>query len=222
MAMSLITAVKRRFPHLPKILFFAVLVKPLVLFWLGLNVRGKQKLPHQQAIIAANHNSHLDTLVLMSLYPLSQIHRVRPVAAADYFFKTPLMTWFSKNCIGVIGLKREGFNRPEKLFAECHKALDNGDILIIFPEGSRGKPEQIGTIKRGLYHLLKNHAQRLPVYPVILRELGKALPRGEALFVPFNCDVVIGDTLFADGSCEDFLAQIYETYAQLSALCLTK
>ncbi|MCA9022341.1 MAG: 1-acyl-sn-glycerol-3-phosphate acyltransferase, partial [Planctomycetaceae bacterium] len=56
-----------------KILFFALFVRPIVFIVLGLNLRGKPNLPLEgPALIAANHNSHLDTLVLMSLYPLSK------------------------------------------------------------------------------------------------------------------------------------------------------
>jgi len=69
-----------------KILFFGLIIKPIVFIVLGLNLRGHDKLPKKgPAVIVANHNSHLDTIVLMSLYPLSIIHRVRPVAAVDYF-----------------------------------------------------------------------------------------------------------------------------------------
>ena len=58
--------------RLLKILFFLLIVRPLVMIVLGLNIRDRQKLPRKgPAIIAANHNSHLDTMVLMSLYPLA-------------------------------------------------------------------------------------------------------------------------------------------------------
>lgn len=212
-----------RLRYLPKILFFAIIVKPLVLFLLGLNVRGRQHLPEKgEAIIAANHNSHLDTLVLMSLYPLSDIHRLRPVAAADYFFKNRYLSWFSTHCIGIIALKREGFQRPEQLFAECHQALDNGDILIIFPEGSRGKPEQIGKIKKGLHYLQTERQTPPPITPVILRGLGNVLPKGEALFVPFNCDVIIGEALPTATDCPRFVTTLQASYNRLSEQCLTK
>ncbi len=209
--------------YLPKILFFAIIVKPLVLFLLGLNIRGRQHLPKKGGeIIAANHNSHLDTLVLMSLYPLSKIHQVRPVAAADYFFKNRYLAWFANHCIGIIPLKREGFQRPEQLFSECHEALDNDKILIIFPEGSRGRPEQIGKIKKGLYYLRNQRATPPPITPVILRGLGNALPKGEALFVPFNCDVIIGDALPLSADCDEFIESLQQTYNRLSEQCLTK
>jgi len=72
-------------PRILKIIFFGLIIKPIVLIVLGLNIRNRDKLPVDgPAVIAANHNSHLDTMVLMSLYPLSIIHKVRPVAAADY------------------------------------------------------------------------------------------------------------------------------------------
>jgi 1-acyl-sn-glycerol-3-phosphate acyltransferase len=55
---------------------FYIFVKIAVLFLLGLNVRRKDLLPSEgPAIIVANHNSHLDTMVLMALMPLSQLKR---------------------------------------------------------------------------------------------------------------------------------------------------
>ncbi len=211
-----------RLRFVPKILFFALIVKPVVLFLLGLNIRGREHLPRSSAIIAANHNSHLDTLVLMSLYPLSELHKVRPVAAADYFFRNRYMAWFSTHVIGIIALKREGFTRPEALFAECYQALEKGEILIIYPEGSRGKPEQFGRIKKGIHHMQKQLDNTYPIYPVMLRGLGNALPKGEALLVPFNCDVIIGEKLPNFEHFEDFCERLYGVYNDLLAQCLTK
>jgi 1-acyl-sn-glycerol-3-phosphate acyltransferase len=205
-----------------KIVFFAFIVRPLVFVMLGLNIHNREKLPKNgPAIIAANHNSHLDTMVLMSLYPLLQIHKIRPVAAADYFLSGKFRSWFSQKVIGIIPLDRSGNKDLESLFSSCNKALDNGDILIIFPEGSRGNPEQIGKIKKGIFYLAKDRTDT-EIIPVVMYGLGKALPRGEALFVPFNCDVVIGNKI---GECNDskgFIDKITNSFNELLKLCLTR
>ncbi len=208
--------------RLLKVLFFALLIKPIVFIVIGLNVRFREKLPLTgPAILAPNHNSHLDTMVLLSLYPLSVIHKIRPVAAADYFLKNKLIAWFSLNVIGIIPLDRSGKAQREKLFSACHEALNNNDILIIFPEGSRGEPEQMSDIKKGLYYVLKEHTAT-QVTPVIMHGLGRALPRGEALLVPFNCDVIIGDPLSLANSASEMKADLVPIYQQLYQFCLTK
>jgi 1-acyl-sn-glycerol-3-phosphate acyltransferase len=208
--------------RIAKILFFALLIKPIVFIVLGLNVRFRENLPLKgPAILAPNHNSHLDTMVLLSLYPLSIIHKIRPVAAADYFLKNRFIAWFSLSVIGIIPLDRSGKTQREQLFSACHDALNNGDILILFPEGSRGEPEQMSAIKKGLYYVLKEHKDT-QVTPIIMHGLGRALPRGEALLVPFNCDVIIGEPIHLASSASDMQKELSPIYQQLYQFCLTR
>ncbi len=192
------------------ILFFGLIIKPLVFIIIGLQIKDKKNLPNDSAIIIANHNSHIDTMILMSLFPLSKIHQVHPVAAADYFLKNKLMAWFSLNVLNIIPIERGRKTRfdPEATFRKCHQALDKGHILIIFPEGSRGEPEQIGQIRKGVYYLIEERkAKQHPVstVPVALYGAGHVLPKGEALLVPFNCKIIVGKPLPELSESKDFV-----------------
>lgn len=206
-----------------KAIFFIFFVKPLVYVVIGINVRYSQRLPKSgPAILVANHTSHIDTLILMSLFPLKTILKIQPIAARDYFFKTKLRSWVSTTLIGIIPIDRESenFSRIHP-FAPVTEALKEGKIVIIYPEGTRGNSDQIGEFKNGVAHLSKLN-QEVPVIPIYIHNPDMVLPKGDGLLVPFVCDVFIGEKLNWNNNKESFMALLKSKVEELKQEYCTK
>jgi 1-acyl-sn-glycerol-3-phosphate acyltransferase len=201
-----------------RILFFMLVVRPCVLIVFGLTVRGREHLPTTgPAVVVANHNSHLDTVALMSLFPLRRLLRLRPVAAADYFLRSKLLSWFSLKIIGIVPVDRSARERGEDPFINVKEALARDQIIILFPEGTRGEPERLSDFKKGVSHLVEQNPG-VPVIPVFLRGMGKALPKGSWLPVPFFCDVFIGAPLGWTDDRESFMRLLRATIQELGSM----
>ncbi len=141
-----------------RLIFYGGLVRLVVLIVLGLNVRHRERLPHLgPAIVVANHNSHLDTMVLMSLFPLRLLPRLQPVAAMDYFLGSRIFSWFTLKVVGILPIKRKVERGDDNPLEPCHQALRAGKILIVFPEGSRGEPEHLQSFKGGIARLAESN-----------------------------------------------------------------
>lgn len=191
-----------------KNILFALLVRPVILFVLGLNIRGKHKLPEKgPCVIIANHNSHLDTLVLMSLFRGKSFAKVRPVAAGDYFMKNKFLAFFSTKVMNIIPIERKMTRDFRGMFKPVLEALDDGGIIILFPEGSRGEAEQLSKYKSGIYYLMREKPE-VPIVPLFIHGLGKALPKGSFVFVPFFVDIFVGDKFFFTDNRSDFMAEM--------------
>jgi len=203
-------------------LFFAVVIRPLVYVVLGLNVRGHEHLPEKgPALVVANHNSHLDTLVLMSLLSHQSLHLLRATAAADYFMKPGWLRWATLNLVGILPIQRKpgpgGERRPvEEVLAPIHAALEQGLIVIFFPEGTRGEPEKLQRFKSGLGHLCASHPE-VPVVPIYMHGLGKALPRGDNLLVPHFLDIVVGEPRRFAGEPRTFVETVQDAITEMES-----
>jgi 1-acyl-sn-glycerol-3-phosphate acyltransferase len=200
-----------------KRLFFALVVRPFLAVVTGTNVRHAERLPTDgPAILVANHNSHLDTATLMSLFRGPLLNRVRPAAAADYFLRSGLIAWFSQTLIGIIPVTRGGRAAGEDPLAGVSQALTAGHIVIFFPEGTRGEPERFKEMKSGIFHLSRLHPT-VPIVPVFFHGLGKALPKGAFLPVPFFCDAFVGEPLSRSDDKDVFLAGLKSRFESLRA-----
>ncbi len=190
-------------------LTFLLVLRPLILLVLGLNIRNRVRLPSGggPAIVVANHNSHLDTFVLMSLFPQKHLHNIRPLAAADYFLKNTLLRWFALNIMNIVPVLRTAGEFRRDPLAGATEVLNNGGVVLLFPEGTRGKAEQLSTFRNGA-GLLAERFPDVPVSPVFLHGLGKVLPKGEGTFVPFHCDVFVGESRLFNGERKEFVQQL--------------
>jgi len=196
-------------------LFYALLVRPITMIALGLNVRHWDRVrPKGSHLIVANHNSHLDALVLMSLFRLSDLSRVKVVAAKDYFCRNALTTWISLHLIGIVPIDRTGGDKDP--LRPVLDSLDEGYTVILFPEGSRGEAEVRSPLKFGVAKLLEERP-KVEVTPVYLYGLGKSLPRGETLLVPFVCEVNVGEPIGWTGDRKALIASIDAAFDRLAA-----
>lgn len=163
----------------------------------------------EQFIILANHNSHLDTLSLLSSLPGSLLWKVKPVAAEDYFGKNRFQTFISNYFINTLLIRRKGEKDSEhdplkKMLA----AIDEGYSLILFPEGTRGKPEQMGNIKSGIARILSQRPQ-VKYVPVFMTGMGHSLPKGELIILPYKSSIFYGmPTLAKSMDIQEILQQI--------------
>lgn len=166
----------------------------LIRGWLRLfhrfTVTGSQHLPaHGSFVMVANHSSHLDAVCLLAALPLRKRHRAFPAAAADYFFKSVPRIWLAAVVVNALPFAREVHIRQS--LGLCEQLLANaGNVLIIFPEGTRSQTGEIGRFKPGIGLLLAG--RDIPVVPIHLDGAFRAWPKGCFLPRPRKIALRIG------------------------------
>ncbi len=207
------------FANLVRYLFFLIFVKPFIYLVLGVNVIGAeylQKISKEPGVIITNHNSHVDILLLMSLFSCGQILKIHPVAAADYFCNTKLKAFIFKTLLGIIPLDRKVKRmHKEDIFKDINESLKRGETIIIFPEGTRGEDNTIKSFKSGIGHIAQMNPD-VPVYPMYINGPDRILPKTDFLWVPFICDVYATEPVKYDNtSPKEFAEKLHSIVLNL-------
>ena len=156
----------------------------------------------EQRIYFANHQSHADLVLIWAALPSELRGITRPIAAKDYWTTGRLKRWITTEVFNAVYVDRMGGKAPadaapdpsapvadplEPLVA----ALQSGDSIIIFPEGTRGHADEPQPFKSGLYTL----ATRFPdvvLVPAWINNVQRVMPKGEVVPVPILCSVTFG------------------------------
>jgi len=201
-----------------RLLLLTVIAKPIARIFTGADVLGREHLPTRgPAIVVANHNSHVDTILMLTIFPAGALARLRPAAAADYFLANPVIGWFSRHVIGIVPVERAKAGKGADVLAPARAALAAGDIVLIFPEGTRGDAsDTMGPLKSGVARLAEAFPEA-PVTPVWIAGAGRVLPKGEGVPIPLNCSVHVGPPLHWAGDRDAFMEDVREALEALHA-----
>ncbi|MCW7539993.1 MFS transporter [Aquabacterium sp. A7-Y] len=148
-------------------------------------VRGDEHIPaHGAAIVAANHVSFVDAILLMAASP-------RPIVfIMDHrIFRIPVLGWLFKLARAIpIAPQKEDPATYEQAFARAAEVLREGDLLGIFPEGAITRDGELQAFKGGIMKILEE--QPVPVVPVALQNLWGSyfsrVEQGQAMVRPFR------------------------------------
>jgi len=205
-----------------------ILIIIYTIFWrnflkiiIGLKYYNQEILRNKkQFILIANHNSHMDTMAIMSSMPSRYIHLVHPVAAEDFFggsrFKEILMRYM----VNATLIPRKRANTEEDIdpIEVMSNLLRKGRSIIIYPEGSRGAPGIMTDFKKGVGYLVKQNPT-VDVIPVYLDGLHKILPKGKNLILPYNCRIIFGDSInFKSFNLEDIIKDAEKAIHKVKSL----
>jgi len=156
----------------------------------------------EQRIYFANHQSHADLVMIWAALPEELRSITRPVAAKDYWTKTPFRQWITTAVFNAIYVERgknwgqtpiSGEPEPDASdpLEPLVQALAQGDSIILFPEGTRGYAEEPQPFKAGLYNLAQKFPQAVLV-PAWIDNIQRVMPKGEVVPVPILCSVTFG------------------------------
>ena len=186
----------RNFPREPDMLVYgmrslvALVIRSLLRTWHRFEISGAEHLRDERSfVLVANHSSHLDTVCLLAALPFRRLHRAFPAAAADYFFQSVPRTCVASVVVNALPFSRRVHVRHS--MTVCRQLLANpGNILIIFPEGTRSTTGAIQEFKVGIGALVAG--RDVNVLPCYLEGAFAAWPKGRSWPRPRKVRLIVG------------------------------
>ena len=189
--------------------FIARLITGAQGHWLGVPPKAEQR------IYFANHQSHLDWVLIWAALPRELRATTRPIAAKDDWTSGRFKHWITREVFNAVYVNRAR-TADEDPLEPLVDALRNGDSLVIFPEGTRSNKGDPQPFKSGLYHLAEQFPT-VPLVPCWIDNVQRVMPKGEVVPVPILCTATFGAPLHlaAGEDKRDFLRRAREAVVAL-------
>lgn len=138
----------------------------------AVRIEGKENIPYRGgAILASNHLSYLDPIVLGIFVPRRVNFMAKEELFENFFFRWIIVK------LGAFPIRRERMDRTT--YKKILKLLQKREIVVLFPEGTRSVDETIGPLHAGIARIALK--ADVPLIPIIIRGTEKVLPRGKKL-----------------------------------------
>lgn len=167
-------------------------IPPVVRLWIK-RIEGLENIPRgSNFIIAANHESYLDHLILSSIIVTHIGKRVHYLAKKEHFDSFFQRTWHKHT--GAIPVDRQAGGN--EAIETAVKFINEGKIIGIYPEGTRTLTGELQRAKTGIARLALT--AKVPILPVGLEGTFEILPKGKNIPRFRRATVNIGKLMYFD------------------------
>lgn len=184
-----VARITRVFYWLMKYVVIGPIVKAIYRPW----IVGRGNVPREgAAILASNHLSFVDSIFL----PLMIDRPVSFLAKSDYFTGRGLKGWATRvfmKATGQLAIDRSGGRASEASLNTGLQVLGSGDLLGIYPEGTRSPDGKLYRGRTGIARMAME--ARVPVIPVVMVDTDTMMPIGTKIPRVMRVGVVIGEPL---------------------------
>jgi 1-acyl-sn-glycerol-3-phosphate acyltransferase len=165
-------------------LFVCGVLGPLMDLYTRPTVIGRERLDDLTGpvLFVANHNSHMDTPVILRALPSRWRRRTAVAAASDYFYDKRHKALSASLAFGTLPLDRSsGSGVGSGQTGHLDRLIRDAGSLLIFPEGTRSRDGRVARLRSGAALLATQH--HLPIVPIHVSGTRAAMPRGHRWMV---------------------------------------
>jgi len=169
---------------------------------LKLTVIGKENIPDEPCVFVGNHQSNIDIPVI-----LSSTGRLTGAVAKKEMEKIPVMSYWMREIHSVF-MDRENPREALKSISEGVENLKNGYSMVIFPEGTRSRSNNMGEFKKGSMRLAIKAG--VPIVPITFYDTNKAMEGNNGKVKRANAKLIIDKPIYMDKMSKEEKAEISE------------
>jgi len=169
---------------------------------LNLTVIGKENIPNEPCVFVGNHQSNFDIPAI-----LANTNRLTGAVAKKEMKKIPVMSYWMRQIHSVF-MDRENPREALKAMAEGIENLKNGYSMVIFPEGTRSRSNNMGEFKKGSMRLAIKAG--VPIVPITFYDTHLAMEGNNGKVRKANAKLIIDKPIYLEKMSKEEKARISE------------